>query len=295
MKKIVSLILFTLFTIVVVAQSNYQDVVYLKNGSIIRGIIIEQVPNKSIKIETVDQSVFVYQMDDIDKLTKEQHKGKSKNIKSLSSSKSVGEGIGGTSFIVKGGLNLSDLLAKDDEDNYSDNFKLKPGFHIGITAELPISETFVFETGLLLSTKGFKMSESKTLNGETYEVKGSSNLLYLDIPLTAKSYFKVGQTTIFGALGPYIGYGLSGKSKYETSMNGDTESDEQDVNWGSGDDDVKRLDFGLTAGAGIEISFIQIGLSYNLGLANIVANTENGMKVNNRVIGLSVGYKFGVK
>ena len=30
------------------AQGNYQDVVYLKNGSIIRGIIIEQVPNVSI-------------------------------------------------------------------------------------------------------------------------------------------------------------------------------------------------------------------------------------------------------
>jgi len=53
-------------------QSNYQDVVYLKNGSIIRGIIIEQVPNKSIKIETADRNVFVYQIDEIEKITKEQ-------------------------------------------------------------------------------------------------------------------------------------------------------------------------------------------------------------------------------
>ena len=29
--------------------ADYQDVVYLKNGSIIRGIIIEQVPLQSIK------------------------------------------------------------------------------------------------------------------------------------------------------------------------------------------------------------------------------------------------------
>lgn len=34
------------------AQTNYEDVVYLKNGSIIHGIIVEQIPNESIKIES---------------------------------------------------------------------------------------------------------------------------------------------------------------------------------------------------------------------------------------------------
>ena len=53
------------------AQQNYQDVVYLKNGSIIRGTIIEQVPNVSLKIETADKSVMVYKMDEIEKISKE--------------------------------------------------------------------------------------------------------------------------------------------------------------------------------------------------------------------------------
>lgn len=47
------------------------DVVYLKNGSIIRGLIIEQVPNESLKIQTKDGSVFVYQISDVAKMTKE--------------------------------------------------------------------------------------------------------------------------------------------------------------------------------------------------------------------------------
>ena len=63
------LLLFALITTVSFGQSNYQDVVYLKNGSIIRGVIIEQVPNKSIKIETADRNVFVYLMDEIEKIT----------------------------------------------------------------------------------------------------------------------------------------------------------------------------------------------------------------------------------
>lgn len=50
---------------------NLEEVVYLKNGSIIRGIIIEQVPNESLKIQTKDGSVFFYQIDEIEKITKE--------------------------------------------------------------------------------------------------------------------------------------------------------------------------------------------------------------------------------
>ncbi|MFN5983557.1 MAG: hypothetical protein ACK479_08835 [Fluviicola sp.] len=47
------------------------DVVYLKNGSIIRGQIIEQIPNQSLKIRTNDGSVFVYKMEEVEKIVKE--------------------------------------------------------------------------------------------------------------------------------------------------------------------------------------------------------------------------------
>jgi len=50
--------------------NQYQDVVYLKNGSVIRGVIIEQISNQSIKIETADGNLFVFQMAEIEKLAK---------------------------------------------------------------------------------------------------------------------------------------------------------------------------------------------------------------------------------
>ncbi|MCL3853042.1 MULTISPECIES: hypothetical protein [Parabacteroides] len=53
------------------AQSDMKEVVYLKNGSIIKGIIVEQVPNKSLKIQTADGSLFVCDMKDVEKITKE--------------------------------------------------------------------------------------------------------------------------------------------------------------------------------------------------------------------------------
>jgi len=52
-------------------QQAVQDVVYLKDGSIVRGVIIEQVPNVSLKLKTRDGSIFVYNMDSILKITKE--------------------------------------------------------------------------------------------------------------------------------------------------------------------------------------------------------------------------------
>ncbi|NDV80560.1 porin family protein [Bacteroides sp. 51] len=54
------------------SQNNLIDVVYLKNGSMIRGIIIEQVPNQSLKIRTADGSVFVYNISDVEKMTREE-------------------------------------------------------------------------------------------------------------------------------------------------------------------------------------------------------------------------------
>jgi len=53
-------------------SGEWQDVVYLQNGSVIRGMVIEQVPNVSLKIQTADGSVFVYEMKDVLKITKEQ-------------------------------------------------------------------------------------------------------------------------------------------------------------------------------------------------------------------------------
>jgi hypothetical protein len=47
------------------------DVVYLKNGSIIRGMVVETIPNETVKIRTSDGSIFVYSLDEVEKITKE--------------------------------------------------------------------------------------------------------------------------------------------------------------------------------------------------------------------------------
>lgn len=78
MKKIVLLICLITFSLsYAYSQTALEEVVYLKNGSIIRGTIVEQVPNELIKLQTKDGSIFVYQMDEIERITKEPISGKS--------------------------------------------------------------------------------------------------------------------------------------------------------------------------------------------------------------------------
>lgn len=58
------------FAVINVQAQELQEVVYLKNGSVVRGVIIEQIPNSSLKIQTADGSIFAYKMDEVEKITK---------------------------------------------------------------------------------------------------------------------------------------------------------------------------------------------------------------------------------
>lgn len=197
-------------------------------------------------------------------------------------------------FAVKGGLNLSTMVMKDNDDTYSDDLKLNPGFHAGITAEFPIAGVFSLETGALLSTRGFRIQEKETFEGGPFEIKETMNLYYLEVPVTGKFTFDAGGVKINGAIGPYVGVGLTGNVKAKASYQGETEKDEAAIHWGSDEenDDFLRGDFGVTIGGGVEINAFRVGVSYALGLANISPNTEDGFTMSNNVLGLSVGYVF---
>ena len=60
-----------------------EDVVYLKNGGLVRGKIIEYFPDKHVKIETLGGNVWVFQSDDVLKIEKEERYIPVKNRKSV--------------------------------------------------------------------------------------------------------------------------------------------------------------------------------------------------------------------
>ena len=65
-------VLLALLAMVITTIVNAQqiDCVYLKNGGIIKGVIIEQIIGESIKVQTDDGSIFVYEINEVEKITK---------------------------------------------------------------------------------------------------------------------------------------------------------------------------------------------------------------------------------
>lgn len=203
-------------------------------------------------------------------------------------------GIFAQTLGVQAGLNFSTIRFSDDDGSYNDDFDSKVGFNAGLTAEFPIAEMFSIETGLLVSTKGVRSTLETNVFGVTTKATDKLNLVYLDIPINARVNIPIGNTKIFATTGPYIGIGLTGKAKSELEVNGDTTKETVDVSWGNDDleDDFKRLDFGVSLGGGIQIRAVEVGISYAVGLANTSPFNGNGTKRTNRVLSVSVGYKF---
>jgi hypothetical protein len=185
-------------------------------------------------------------------------------------------------FGIKAGLNLSLMTLKDNDGNLFPSSKMNPGFHVGVTAEFPLVNQLAFETGLLFCSKGTKAIETGGTN--------TVNSLYLEVPLNLKTTFNIGnKTKMYGTFGPYLGYGVGGKYKFTS----DTLNTSTKIKWGSGNNsDLKPFDFGLSVGLGVYINKLQVGVSYELGLKNIATDTQNGNINRNKVLGISLGWKF---
>ncbi|MCZ8355117.1 MAG: porin family protein [Cyclobacteriaceae bacterium] len=196
---------------------------------------------------------------------------------------------------LRGGVNIANMLSKDDDESYSDSYSPKVGLNLGVITEFNLSENIGLETGFIYSGKGFSSSLTYTdpIAGE-FSVEGKASLLYFEIPINVKPYFNLGNLKVFSIIGPYIGIGLRGKTIFETKALGFTEKIEEDIKWGTDEDNdhFKRLDAGLNFGGGIEFNKFQISVNYQHGLMNISPTNENGAKIKNRVAALTVSYMF---
>jgi len=80
MQKIIFKTLFiTLFVMLSTnsfSQKNNIDVIYLKDGSIIKGELIEIKTDQYVKIKTFCDNILVYKNIEIDKIIKEEHQNK---------------------------------------------------------------------------------------------------------------------------------------------------------------------------------------------------------------------------
>lgn len=167
------------------------DVLYLKNGSIIRGTVIEQVIGESVKIRTADGNIFVYRLDEIQKMTKEE----SANVQATPSQSSPNQPL-------KSRLGLQVGLFSIAADNFDKIYGSSSSFTFGIEGQWLFSEQFGTSSRFrYFSKKGEPLTY--TSGGATITNQTSEWTEYW-LVIGGKAHFRTsGQVT------PFIGIGAA--------------------------------------------------------------------------------------
>jgi hypothetical protein len=116
------------------------------------------------------------------------------------------------------------------------------------------------------------------------ELEGfSANINYLELPLNLVYKPMLGSGKLIAGFGPYFGYAISGKYKYNDNS--------EDIKFGNNaEDDLKPLDIGANLLFGYEfMSKISIQMNAQLGLVNLVPDGDSDNSVKNTGFGFSVG------
>jgi len=196
---------------------------------------------------------------------------------------------------IRAGLNVSDwsgdavnsVMDVADFANGAVTKEMKPGFHVGMYATLPISPGFAIEPGISYSEKGTKLVGTmpfEALDFLNARVTATSRMAYIDVPVLAKAYLTPG---FYLYAGPQASFLVSNNARVEASALGfSAYKQDFDIK-----DQFRTVDFGVVGGLGYQFDG-GFGLSagYDYGLSSLDKN--NRFDAQNRVIKASINYSF---
>ncbi len=203
---------------------------------------------------------------------------------------------------VQGGLNLANISKTSSGQTEKNN--MLTTFNAGILGRFGLSEIIDLESGLLLDGRGSKAESYLTGATDDNYVKSRFNPLYLELPLNLVVRFPLEKkTNLFFHGGPYAAIGIAGNSKTESRILGITSTSNNKIKFSNDDpftsqqDDaaynkLKRFDFGLNFGGGIDLGKVLLKVNYALGLTKINSTqSDNGMDDKNkyRTVSISLG------
>jgi len=193
-----------------------------------------------------------------------------------------------TTFGIRAGGNLFTVNGEDLNGDDLD-LKLKPGFNVGINAEIPVGIDFYLQPGVIFSQKGYKF------DGDDDD---KVNISYVEVPVNFIYKPELGTGKMLLGFGPYFGVAVGASYKPDGSG--------EDVDYKFKSDltaaeavgttpYLKRFDAGGNLLVGYEFANkLSFQLNAQLGMLKInptVEGDEYG-KMKNTGFGLSLGYRF---
>jgi hypothetical protein len=178
--------------------------------------------------------------------------------------------------------------------SFSGNSGNLKSFGFGAFAEIYLGPKGSFQPGISYVRKGGTSITDDTdfSSGETVVSHDKTNFDYLEVPLNFLYNVPLKSGKVFIGMGPYLAMGLSAKNKTDvTSASGNTSSSSQSITFGSGVNELKRMDLGINALAGFRFdSGLEIGGGMGFGLSNL--SNVSSVKTHNQTISISAGYFF---
>ncbi len=201
---------------------------------------------------------------------------------------------------IQGGVNFANITRTNDGQTEKNN--MLTSFNAGFMSRFGLSKLFDLESGILLTGRGSRAETD--FNGGTDYVKSTFNPLYLEVPLNAVVRVPIAMGShLFFHAGPYIAVGIAGKSKTESKVGPLVSTSTSNIKFSNDDpftskqddaayDKLKRFDFGMNLGGGLQFKHLILKANYGLGLSKI-NSTESNNTVNDknkyRTVSLSVG------
>lgn len=211
-------------------------------------------------------------------------------------------------FYAQGGVNLANIT-KNSAGETSDNNMLTT-FNAGLMGRFGISKLFDLETGLLFTGRGSKAETYFSGDADDNYIKSKFNPYYIELPLNAVLKFPLaanGDNSLFVHAGPYAAIGIGGKSKIESRFIGLTSTSTQTIKFNDDDpstsaqedaayNKLKRFDYGVNVGGGLDLGAVILKANYGLGFAKINSTETNNSdddKNKYRTLSISVGIPLG--
>jgi hypothetical protein len=156
------------------AFSQQMDIVRLKNGSVIKGTIIELIPDKTVKIETSDGSIFVYNLSEVEKIEKEQfpektNVGQNPRTRGRQSGPSK-EFVKKNSITISAGVSLP--VGDFSEQAGSTAGAAQTGFALGVDGSVGIAPELSWMATLNLSINSMDVSSATSPGISSMQARG---------------------------------------------------------------------------------------------------------------------------
>ncbi|MBR4756040.1 MAG: PorT family protein [Bacteroidales bacterium] len=152
-------------------------------------------------------------------------------------------------------------------------------YHIGVVGEFPLGAGFAIQPELIYQMKGMALNNmgESTVNDAAKSLE--TKFGYIELPVQIQWGPDLVAFRPYGFIEPFAGYQISAKSDEVTTVG----------------DELEKIEYGMSLGAGIDISHFQVSAKYFWNFGNVyrgdiknTANTITGLKDGNNFNGFVI-------